>query len=1260
MVFWQVWSRIVWRGVRWGLGGVCVAGLIGLIGLTATAAPGLPPPTQEAEGQPTAAMRAFLADRQLPENRPPLALTPCVDGMAGPYPCQNVDLLAYLPLSTFAASAGNDSWGWRDPQTGHEYALMGLNNGTGFVDISDPENPLYLGKLPTHTTSSSWRDIKVYANHAFIVSEASGHGMQVFDLTQLRSVIAPPVTFAETAHYGNFGNAHNLVINEASGYAYAVGSNTCAGGLHMVNIQIPTSPSYAGCFSADGYTHDAQCVNYAGPDPDYQGREICFNSNEDTLTIVNVSNKANPVQVSRTGYLGSSYTHQGWLTEDQRYFLLDDEGDETTFGHNTRTYIWDVANLDAPLLMGNYTAAVAAIDHNQYVHGDYAYQANYRAGLRILDITAVAGASLSEAAYFDIYPASNSASFNGAWSTFPYYESGVVIISGIEQGLFVVRPTLAPDFDLRTTDGQLAVCGSGMDSTTIDLVGRNGYSGLVSLSAPGWPVGLSAAFNPNPAPAPGSSLATVTVDAGVAAAVYDLTVEGSDGVLSDSLGVSLQVADGVPGAPGLLTPPDGANNQLIQPVFTWGAASQAAQYIIEIAGDAAFQDVVDTATVQATTYTAATALQPSTLYYWRVSADNVCGSGPVSAVFSFTTRAVPPILLVDDDDNAPDVRTFYTALLDGLGQAYDIWDTANSDDEPDQAALSPYATVIWFSGDEFGGAAGPGSGGEAALAAWLDGGRCLFISSQDYYYDRGLTPFMGDYLGLAQATSDVSQVVVTGQGSLFSGYGPYTLVYPFTNYSDRLVPTAAAETAFSGNAGSAALLKDGGLYRTLFWGFPLEAIPTLTERQTLLDVILTWCQTPGSTGELTGMVSNADDGAPLSGAVVTADDGATQYSAVSGGDGMYSLTLPAGVYSVSAAHDGFFGQMVTGVSVTEGATTTQDFSLTPMTPGLELTFTLSAGTTCGAANSLTALIGTAVTYCYQASNTGNMTLTTHSLTDDGLGQLLAGLAYDLTPGASVTYTTTRPALTSMTHQAIWTGSAGPVSASATAAATLEVIAPGGEFSADTILSGAPGTTVTHTFTLTNTGTHTDSFDLSLQGATWPTQLSPTMTPPLAPGDALQVTAAVSIPPAPGRGVVIGADDFALQAVSGFGPAFSVTAHGDTTAEVEVGVELGDDQSGSGLPGRMVMYTVSLSNQGTYTDTFSLSLGAHAWPTSLSQTSVTLGPGASADVSVAVTVGVGRQDMVVVTATSGLAAEMSDGVTLSTRTYVYFGPIVARR
>jgi choice-of-anchor B domain-containing protein len=386
----------------------------------------------------------YLKDYEPTHNLEAKALTPCVAGFAGSYPCSNVDLMAFMPLANIGGGQGNDIWGWTDPQTGKEYAIMGRTSGTSFIDISNPESPIYLGNLPTHTSSSTWRDIKVYNNHAFIVSEASGHGMQVFNLTQLRNVTNPPITFSSTAHYGSFGNAHNIAINEATGFAYAVGTSTCSGGLHMVNIQNPTSPTNAGCVSNDGYTHDTQCVIYNGPDTQHQGKEICFSSNEDTLTIINVTNKSTPVQLSRTGYTGSEYTHQGWLTENQHYFLLDDELDEQTNGHNTRTYIWNVQNLDAPTLIGFYNGATTAIDHNLYVKGNFAYESNYRAGLRIVDITNVSSGSLTEAGYFDVYPSSNSASFNGTWSNYPYFASGMVVVSGIEQGLFVLRPNLGP------------------------------------------------------------------------------------------------------------------------------------------------------------------------------------------------------------------------------------------------------------------------------------------------------------------------------------------------------------------------------------------------------------------------------------------------------------------------------------------------------------------------------------------------------------------------------------------------------------------------------------------------------------------------------------------------------------------------------------------------------------------------------------------------------------------------------------------------
>jgi choice-of-anchor B domain-containing protein len=373
-----------------------------------------------------------------------VAQTPCENGMAGQFPCNGLDLQSRITLNTFGSDRGNDSWGWTDPQDGKEYAIMGLGNGAAFVDISDPINPVYLGKLPTHTGSSTWRDIKVYNNYAFIVSDINSgrHGMQVFDLTRLRNVSNPPETFTEDAHFNGFGNCHNIVINEETGYAYAVGSDGNNGGPIFINIQDPLNPVQEGQFTGDNYSHDAQVVVYDGPDTDYTGREILFGSNEDRISIVDVTDKANPVGISNGFYGSVDYTHQGWLTDDKRYFIIGDELDESTFGFNTRTIVFDVSDLDNPEVHFEYEAATAAIDHNGYVVGDKFYLSSYRAGLRILDISDIENQNMVETKFFDTYPGSDSANFDGAWSVYPYFASGNIVISDINRGLFIVREPL--------------------------------------------------------------------------------------------------------------------------------------------------------------------------------------------------------------------------------------------------------------------------------------------------------------------------------------------------------------------------------------------------------------------------------------------------------------------------------------------------------------------------------------------------------------------------------------------------------------------------------------------------------------------------------------------------------------------------------------------------------------------------------------------------------------------------------------------------
>lgn len=367
---------------------------------------------------------------------------PCENGFAGAYPCDGYDLLGRISLNELNASAANDIWGWTDMASNREFALIGLNNGTAFVEITDTEDLKYLGKLNTATTSSTWRDIKVYQDYAYIGSEADNHGMQVFDLKNLLNVTNAPTIFSADNRYTGFGNSHNIVINETTGFAYAVGTarnDLYNGGAHFMDLQDPLNPQAAGGYGASGYTHDAQVVSYNGPDADYAGAEIFIGANENQVIIVNITDKQNPVNITGIQYSNLGYTHQGWFTEDQRYFILGDELDEINFGFNSRTLVFDMLDLDNPVLHTTYLGTTSAIDHNVYVKGNDFFLANYTAGVRVMDISDIANGNIMETGFFDSYPSGNSASFNGVWSVFPFFESGKIVISDINSGLFIVQ-----------------------------------------------------------------------------------------------------------------------------------------------------------------------------------------------------------------------------------------------------------------------------------------------------------------------------------------------------------------------------------------------------------------------------------------------------------------------------------------------------------------------------------------------------------------------------------------------------------------------------------------------------------------------------------------------------------------------------------------------------------------------------------------------------------------------------------------------------
>ena len=384
----------------------------------------------------------------------------CTNGKVQIFDCNQVDLMSFLPVSAIGGRRGvqlSDIWGYDDPVSGKAIAIVGRVDGTSFVDITDPSHPIFLGDLPktAGAPGSFWREIKTYKHYAYIVSDgARNHGVQIFDLARLRGVRTPQ-TFTEDAHYSLAHSVHDIVADTVSGFLYLTGSNSggemCGGGLHMVDVHDPLRPKFAGCFSdpqtgrqGTGYTHDAQCVVYHGPTAKYQGRQICLGWNETHLSIADVTDKAHPVAISRATYPNVGYAHQGWLTDDHRYAYEDDELDEIQgFVDGTRTLIWDVSDLENPVLAGQYISKNKATDHNLWLVGNTMYQSNYVSGLRVLDITD--RLHPKEIGFFDTHPVGpDEPGFEGTWGNYPFFKSGVVAVSSMSEGLFILKKHPTP------------------------------------------------------------------------------------------------------------------------------------------------------------------------------------------------------------------------------------------------------------------------------------------------------------------------------------------------------------------------------------------------------------------------------------------------------------------------------------------------------------------------------------------------------------------------------------------------------------------------------------------------------------------------------------------------------------------------------------------------------------------------------------------------------------------------------------------------
>jgi choice-of-anchor B domain-containing protein len=356
--------------------------------------------------------------------------SPSTGGPAVTFEAENVVLRGWIPLDAFAGnpSAANDIWGYVSP-SGREYAVLGLQTGTGFVDVTDPANPVVVGFIPTNGLPGTTRDVKVFDQYAYSIGDSAA-GLEVIDLTQIDAGV---VSLVIATTQGGLFDAHNLALNPDSGFAYPVASNLTSG-LVAYDLSVPTAPQFAGSWSGS-LIHDAHVVSYTtGP---FAGQEIAFGfAGPNGLITIDVTDKANMTTLATVTYPNLSYCHQGWLSEDRQYLFVADELDEV--GGNvatTTTYVFDVSDVANPVFLNSFTSGLPATDHNLVVEGDFVFEANYASGLRVFDASSIN--AVTEVGFFDTHPETNASGFPGAWGVYPGLPSGTVIVSDRQRGLFI-------------------------------------------------------------------------------------------------------------------------------------------------------------------------------------------------------------------------------------------------------------------------------------------------------------------------------------------------------------------------------------------------------------------------------------------------------------------------------------------------------------------------------------------------------------------------------------------------------------------------------------------------------------------------------------------------------------------------------------------------------------------------------------------------------------------------------------------------------
>ena len=286
---------------------------------------------------------------------------------------------------------------------GREIAVVGLYNGTAFVDITDPQNPLELQRISGD--GSIWRDLKYWNNHVYIGTEASS-GVQVVDVSELENIhLVHTIT--------DFDNSHNIHV--WNGYLFVIGADEHD--IWIYDLSTPEIPTLISTWDGE-YLHDIDV---------YNNKIYGMGIYTGTAYIIDILDITNPTTLISWNYPGMA--HDAAVFHNEQFLAT---ADEMEGGH---IKIWDISDYNNIFQVSSFQVNSSHTVHNIYFKENLIIGSWYADGTRVLDVTDPHNPV--EVGYYDTTELEGL--YVGNWGTYTYLPSGLIISSDIESGLYIME-----------------------------------------------------------------------------------------------------------------------------------------------------------------------------------------------------------------------------------------------------------------------------------------------------------------------------------------------------------------------------------------------------------------------------------------------------------------------------------------------------------------------------------------------------------------------------------------------------------------------------------------------------------------------------------------------------------------------------------------------------------------------------------------------------------------------------------------------------